>query len=131
LPFITGSKPSLRAVSLQYGKTECRRLTHNTVYGKLGGCWKTRICGVALILRHCDVRSCTPHSSEFRAPCICTFSNSLQSSSIPTGSSVPINCHNLSGKLIILWSGFLYPVKVPGCLFIQTRLSYLFAEQSL
>jgi hypothetical protein len=42
--------------------------------------------GVAHILRHCDVRACTPHSSGFRAPCICTFSNSLQSSSISTGS---------------------------------------------
>ena len=55
-----------------------------------GDCWKTPICpaygGIALILSHCDVRLCTAHSSGFRAPCICRFSNSLQSSSISTGS---------------------------------------------
>jgi len=43
----------------------------------LGGCRKTSICCVALILRHClaalgqaSVLHSTPHSSGFRAPCI-------------------------------------------------------------
>lgn len=59
--FIKGSNSALRALSFQYGKADFRRLTHNTVYGKLGDCRK----------------------------------------------------------------------KVPGYFFIQTRLTYLFAEQSL
>ena len=36
----------------------------------LVGWRKTSICVVVLILRHCDVRKSTPHSSGFRAPCI-------------------------------------------------------------
>jgi len=43
----------------------------------LSGCWKTPICCVALILRHCDVRYSTTHSSGFRAPCIRMFLTSL------------------------------------------------------
>jgi len=43
----------------------------------LAGCWKTPLCCVALILRHCDVLERTPHSSGFCAPCICMFLNSL------------------------------------------------------
>jgi hypothetical protein len=51
----------------------------------LTGCWKTFICGVALILRCCGVHPSTPHSSgEFilslskGAPCIWTFLSSLR-----------------------------------------------------
>jgi hypothetical protein len=52
----------------------------------LGGCRKTPICGVILILRHCDVPISTPHSSVFLMPCICASSISLRKQGSPTGS---------------------------------------------
>jgi len=43
----------------------------------LASCWKTPICCVSLIPRRCGVRPSTPHSSEFREPCIWAFLSSL------------------------------------------------------
>ena len=41
-------------------------------------------CGVALILRHCGVLLCTPHSSGLRKPCSWTFSTSLPGAGFST-----------------------------------------------